>query len=237
MTAMAGDLGMPGVWWCWLCNTRGCAVPDGPDTTELMFAHLNDAHPRIRPTEEPTLPSPLSAERHEYFERDPDPSGLPAAQIAVEHLRHCDQELLWDGTTHAGGLEDAYNRFVCANPACYFRVTIMVHECDLTEAIIPAAPSIESAGHTPPDEAVPFGTLNNHFCMMCGARVGGPHGVNPPVRPPADAPEPVPVDPDPEPAPDKPPVKAAHRRPRPDPATATLAAVGAERPPVRKAPQ
>lgn len=226
MTVTAGLEGVPDLWWCWLCNTRACTVPGAPSPTDQMLDHLAREHPVIRPTEEPTMPSKLSADRREYFERDPDPAGLPAAQIAVEHLRHCGQELLWDGTSHAGGLEDAYHRFVCANPDCYFRVSIMVHECDPTEAVIPAAPSTESAGHVPPDEAAPFGTLENHFCMTCGTRVGGPHGVNLPVRPdPAPTPEPTP-DPD---APIK--VAPAVRDDTP-PVTREITAV---KPPVRKA--
>ncbi|WP_331025597.1 hypothetical protein [Longimicrobium sp.] len=36
---------MPGVWWCWQCNTRACGVPWGPPTSELIFEHMDREHP------------------------------------------------------------------------------------------------------------------------------------------------------------------------------------------------
>lgn len=40
---MAGDVGMPGVWRCWLCGAGACATP-WTETMDSFYAHYDLEH-------------------------------------------------------------------------------------------------------------------------------------------------------------------------------------------------
>jgi hypothetical protein len=132
-----------------------------------------------------SAPAPLHPGRRALFDRAPEIAGVPAAQVAVEHLSHHGKALTWEGSSAGNALYATEHRFRCADPDCRTRVVLMVDDLGVPAPVQAARAKPWPVNHVAPDHDADLGTEANHFCMTCGLRVGRWH-----VEPQAERPEP-----------------------------------------------